>query len=199
MSANIQSLRTAIRRITRIVRALKSYSHLDQAKVTLSDVHEGIENTLVILSHELKYGINVTRKYAELPQLPVYVDELNQVWTNLIHNSVQALGGRGEIVIETRLDGDSVAVSVIDNGPGIPAGIRDRVFEPFFTTKAKGEGTGIGLGIVRQIVEKHGGRIEVDSRPGHTRFTVRLPVAGPPQAGPGASEQRAPDAVAAGG
>jgi two-component system, NtrC family, sensor kinase len=176
---NTHAIRTAIRRITRIVGALKGYSHLDQAKVTPSDIHEGIENTLVILHSELKYGITVTRKYAELPSVPVYVDELNQVWTNLIHNAVQALGGRGEIVIETRLEGPHVAVSVEDNGPGIPSDVMPRIFEPFFTTKAKGEGTGLGLGIVKQIVNKHGGTIDVSSKPGCTRFTVCLPVAGP--------------------
>src|SRR5581483_11547714 len=176
---NTHSIKTAIRRITRIVGALKGYSHLDQAKVTPADIHEGIENTLIILHSELKYGINVTRKYAELPAVPVYVDELNQVWTNLIHNAVQALGGRGEIVIETRVEGSDVCISVEDNGPGIPADIMPRIFEPFFTTKAKGEGTGLGLGIVKQIIDKHGGRIEVNSRPGATRFTVRLPVDGP--------------------
>jgi signal transduction histidine kinase len=180
---NTHSIRTAIRRITRIVGALKGYSHLDQAKVTPSDLHEGIENTLVILHSELKYGITVTRKYAELPSVPVYVDELNQVWTNLIHNAVQALGGRGEIVIETRLVGPHVEVSIQDNGPGIPADVMPRIFEPFFTTKAKGEGTGLGLGIVKQIVDKHSGKIEVSSNPGCTRFTVSLPVSGP-QVGP---------------
>jgi signal transduction histidine kinase len=177
---NTHAIRTAIRRITRIVGALKGYSHLDQAKVTPADIHEGIENTLVILHSELKYGITVTRKYAELPVVPVYVDELNQVWTNLIHNAVQALGGRGEILIETKLEGPMVAVSVQDNGPGIPSDVMPRIFEPFFTTKAKGEGTGLGLGIVKQIIDKHGGRIDVASKPGETRFTILLPVAGPP-------------------
>ncbi len=112
--------------------------------------------------------------------MPVYVDELNQVWTNLIHNAVQAVGGNGDILIETRLQGTEIDVIVEDNGPGIPPEVMPRIFEPFFTTKAKGEGTGLGLGIVRQIVEKHGGRIDVESRPGCTRFTVRLPVSGPP-------------------
>jgi signal transduction histidine kinase len=152
--------------------------------VESADVHEGIENTLVILHHELKYGIVVVRRYGQLPKIPVYVDELNQVWTNLIHNGVQALGGKGEIVIETTAPGvgeDTVAIRVIDNGPGISADILPRIFEPFFTTKAKGEGTGLGLGIVKKIVEKHGGKVEVESAPGRTCFTVRLPVSGPRQ------------------
>jgi signal transduction histidine kinase len=183
---NTHAIRTAIRRITRIVGALKGYSHLDQAKVSATDLHEGIENTLVILHSELKYGINVTRDYAELPAVPVYVDELNQVWTNLIHNAVQALGGKGDILIETRVadekEGASVAVTVQDNGPGILPDVMPRIFEPFFTTKPKGEGTGLGLGIVKQIVDKHGGKIDVTSKPGCTRFTVRLPIAGPERA-----------------
>ncbi|HWE27095.1 MAG TPA: ATP-binding protein, partial [Polyangia bacterium] len=179
---NTHAIRTAIRRITRIVGALKGYSHLDQAKVSATDLHEGIENTLVILHSELKYGINVTRDYTELPAVPVYVDELNQVWTNLIHNAVQALGGRGDLLIETRVDGANVAVTVQDNGPGIPSEVMPHIFEPFFTTKPKGEGTGLGLGIVKQIVDKHGGKIDVTSAPGLTRFTVRIPVVGPPRA-----------------
>jgi signal transduction histidine kinase len=178
---SIHAIGTAIRRITRIVGGLKSYSHLDQAKAAPADIHEGIENTLVILHHELSRGINVKRNYAELPSVPIYVDELNQVWTNLIHNAVQALGGDGEIGIESRLDEPWVEVTVEDNGPGIAPEIAERIFEPFFTTKTRGEGTGLGLGIVKQIVEKHGGRIDVVSRPGCTRFTVRLPVAGPPR------------------
>ena len=180
---NTQAIRTAIRRITRIVGALKSYSHLDQAKVTVSDIHEGIENTLIILQHEMKYGIVVTKKFGELPQVPIYVDELNQVWTNILLNAIQALRGKGEIVIESELLGEEVMVSIIDNGPGIPPEIMDRIFDPFFTTKPKGEGTGLGLGITKQIVEKHGGRIAVASRAGATRFMVYLPVSGPSQAG----------------
>lgn len=178
---NTHAIRTAIRRITRIVGALKGYSHLDQAKVSAADLHEGIENTLVILHSELKYGITVTRDYAELPAVPVYVDELNQVWTNLIHNAVQALGGKGEIVIQTRVVDAFVQITVQDNGPGIASDVMPRIFEPFFTTKPKGEGTGLGLGIVKQIVEKHGGKIDVTSRPGCTRFTICLPIAGPPR------------------
>jgi two-component system NtrC family sensor kinase len=189
---NTHAIRTAIRRITRIVGALKGYSHLDQAKVSATDLHEGIENTLVILHSELKYGITVTRDYAEIPAVPVYVDELNQVWTNLIHNAVQALGGKGEIVIETRVDGTSVAVTVQDNGPGIPSDVMPRIFEPFFTTKPKGEGTGLGLGIVKQIVDKHGGKIDVTSHAGCTRFTVRIPTGGPPKVEVQAVSKRAP-------
>ncbi len=180
LSRNTHSIRTAIRRITRIVGALKGYSHLDQAAVAPADIHEGIENTLVILHAELKYGIDVTRRFGELPPVPVYVDELNQVWTNLIHNAAQALSGQGEIIIETRVEGDEVVVVIEDNGPGIPEDVMPKIFAPFFTTKPKGEGTGLGLGIVRQIIDKHGGKIDVRSQPGSTVFSVRLPIAGPP-------------------
>ena len=180
LSRNTHAIRHAIRRITRIVGALKGYSHLDQAEVAPADLHDGMENTLVMLHAELKYGVNVVRRYGQLPAVRVYVDELNQVWTNLIHNAVQALGGTGEITIETKVDGDDVVIAVADDGPGIPEAVMPKIFEPFFTTKPKGEGTGLGLGIVRQIIDKHGGTISVESRPGQTRFIVRLPVAGPP-------------------
>jgi signal transduction histidine kinase/HAMP domain-containing protein len=178
---NSQAIKTAIRAITQIVRALKSYSHLDQeAAPSPIDIHEGIENTLVILNNQVKYGIIVNRRYAaDLPAVPVYVDELNQVWTNLLHNAVQALGGKGEITIETAREAGNAAVRIIDNGPGIPPEVMPRIFEPFFTTKPKGEGSGLGLGIVRRIVQKHGGSIEVASEPGRTCFTVKLPLDGP--------------------
>src|SRR5262249_47140405 len=179
---NAASIQGAIKQIQRIVGALKSYSHLDQAKIEPSDLHEGIENTLTLLHHELKYGIQIVRRFGHLPKIPVYVDELNQVWTNLIHNAVQALGGKGEVVLETEVaEAEGVAkVRVIDNGPGIPKEIMGRIFEPFFTTKTKGEGTGLGLGIVSQILAKHGGRVDVSSEPGKTCFTVVLPLSGPP-------------------
>jgi signal transduction histidine kinase len=179
---NAASIQGAIKQIQRIVGALKSYSHLDQAKIEPSDLHEGIESTLTLLHHELKYGIQIVRRFAHLPKIPVYVDELNQVWTNLIHNAVQALGGKGEVALETEVvEAEAVAkVRVIDNGPGIPKEILGRIFEPFFTTKSKGEGTGLGLGIVSQILAKHGGRVDVSSAPGRTCFTVVLPLSGPP-------------------
>ena len=156
----------------------------------------GIEDTLVILSHQLKYGengVNVKRSFGSLPPITAYVGELNQVWTNLIHNAIQAMDGRGEILIETkRARTASVEVAIQDTGPGIPADVAPRIFEPFFTTKAKGEGTGLGLSICARIVEKHGGTIRVESQPGRTRFEVRLPVEGPGRAAPdGAATARA--------
>jgi signal transduction histidine kinase len=177
---NAHVIQAAIRRIQRIVGALKTYSHLDQqATSSQTDLHEGIEITLALLDYALR-DIIVARHFGELPLVPAFVDELNQVWTNLIQNAVQALKGRGGIAIETELHGPGVVVRIIDDGPGIPAEVMPRIFEPFFTTKPKGEGTGLGLGIVRQIVEKHGGTVRCESVPGRTAFEVWLPIAGPP-------------------
>ncbi len=168
---------SAIRRIQRIVGGLRSYSHLDQAASRVeADIHEGIESTLVLFDHLLARGIRLTRNYAVLPRVPIFVDELNQVWTNLIHNAVQALDGQGAITIETERSSEGVAVRIIDDGPGIPPDVMPRIFEPFYTTKKKGEGSGLGLGIVRQIVDKHGGRVAAESSPGRTCFEVWLPA-----------------------
>ena len=169
------TVRHAVAQIQRIVGALKSYSHLDQQAIrTDADLHEGLETTLVLLHHVLR-DIVVERRYGALPRVPIYVDELNQVWTNLIANAQQALAGKGTIAIETAVDGDAVVVRVIDDGPGVAEEAMPRIFEPFFTTKPKGEGTGLGLGIARQIVAKHGGQMTCTSVPGRTCFEVRLP------------------------
>jgi signal transduction histidine kinase len=175
----------AIRRIQRIVGGLKSYSHLDQdASPRDADLHEGIEETLELLDPLLARGIRIHRRYGPIPRVPVYVDELNQVWTNLIHNAVQALDGQGEIAIETQAIDGGVAVRVIDNGPGIPEDVVPRMFDPLYTTKPRGEGSGLGLSIVRRILERHGGRIEVESQPGRTAFDVWLPLARGSEAAP---------------
>jgi two-component system NtrC family sensor kinase len=176
------TVRHAVASIQRIVGALKSYSHLDHQAVRIeTDLHEGLETTLALLHHALR-DIVVERRFGVLPRVPVYVDELNQVWTNLIQNAQQALTSRvgtdGKITIETAVEGDWVVVRVTDNGPGVPGEVLPRIFEPFFTTKRKGEGTGLGLGIARQIVHKHGGAMRCESQPGRTRFEVRLPIAG---------------------
>jgi signal transduction histidine kinase len=189
-------VRHAIASIQRIVGALKSYSHLDQQAVrTDADVHDGLETTLALLHHALR-DIVVERRYGKLPRIPVFVDELNQVWTNLIQNAQQAVASRsagGKITIATALEDSWVVVRVTDNGPGVPADVLPRIFEPFFTTKPKGQGTGLGLGIARQIVDKHGGTMRCESRTAGahptdehgaiapdtsgTTFEVRLPVA----------------------
>ena len=164
-------------RMSEIVRSVKAYSYLDQGPVQRIDVHQGLENTLVILRHKMKAGINVKREYApDLPEIEAHGGELNQVWTNILDNAVDAMSGKGEIIIRTRREGEMVIVEIQDNGPGVPAEIQKRVFEPFFTTKPPGLGTGLGLHIAYTVVNNHGGRLSVTSEPGKTCFQVTLPV-----------------------
>lgn len=165
-------------RISEIVGALKSYSYLGEAPVQWVDVHEGLDNTLVILRNKLKAGITVHRDYgADVPKVPAYGSELNQVWTNLLDNATDAMGGKGRITIRTRRQDGWTVVEIEDDGPGIPEAIQSRIFDPFFTTKAPGRGTGLGLSTSYGIVtDKHKGEMRMESRPGFTRFTVRLPV-----------------------
>ena len=178
-------LQQSTTRISELVKAVKAYSYMDQPAMQEVDIHEGIESTLTILGHKLK-GLNVVRVFArDLPKIMAYGGELNQVWTNLIDNAVGALKGAGQITIRTRVDGDHVVVEIADDGGGIPPEIRNRIFEPFFTTKGVGTGTGLGLVITQRIVEeRHGGEIEFESRPGDTRFKVRLPIRGPSHPNP---------------
>ena len=141
------------------------------------DVHGGIESTLVMLKHRLRNGVNVVREYDRtLPKICAHGSELNQVWTNLIENAVDAMEGKGELRIRTSSQNTSIVVEVADTGPGIPPAIRDRIFEPFFTTKGVGHGTGLGLDVVYRVVQKHGGDVTVESKPGDTRIQVRLPI-----------------------
>jgi signal transduction histidine kinase len=168
-------VRVSAGRISELVGAMKEYTYMDRGTPLEVDVVSGLENTLTILGHKLK-RVSVGREYAEeLPKVPGHGGELNQVWTNLIDNAADAVDGRGRITIKAFEDGDRVAVEVSDDGPGIPREARARVFEPFFTTKEIGSGAGLGLDIVRRVVAGHGGDISVDSKPGETRFTVRLP------------------------
>jgi signal transduction histidine kinase len=163
--------------IASIVKALKSYVYLDQAPVQEVDVHEGLENTLIILRHKLKAGIAVRKDFdPALPRIEAHGGELNQVWTNLIDNAAYSLRAQGEIVLRTRRDGDWIVVEVQDNGPGIPEQLQSKVFALFFTTKPLGQGTGQGLNISYNIVRRHGGSIDFRSKPGSTVFTVRLPL-----------------------
>ena len=165
-------------RVAEIVTAMRSYTYLDQAPVQNVNVHEGLDNTLIILTNKLKVGVTVRREYADgLPNIEAYGSELNQIWTNLIDNAIYAMDGRGEITLRTYQRDERVVIEVEDNGSGIPAEIQGRIFDPFFTTKAPGDGTGLGLNTTFNIVQKHRGRIEVESQPGRTRFTVELPLA----------------------
>ena len=163
-------------RISELVGAIKEYTFMDQAPVQDIDLHKGLESTLVILGYKLKQGVRVVRDYdRSLPRINAYGSELNQVWTNLIDNAIDAMHGKGELRIHTARETDNVLVEITDNGLGIPAEIKSRVFEPFFTTKGVGEGTGLGLDTAYRIVHKHHGDIRFDSAPGTTRFQIRLP------------------------
>ena len=167
--------------IADVVGAVKTYSHLDLAPIQETDVHATLENTLVILRHALRPGIEIVREYAkDLPRIEAYVGELNQVWTNVIDNAIDAMNGHGKLVLRTRSREHEVIVEIIDSGPGIDPEIRPRIFEPFFTTKPPGSGTGLGLHLVYNIVvERHHGQIQVRSQPGETCFEIRLPVHAP--------------------
>jgi signal transduction histidine kinase len=154
---------------------MKEYTYLDREAPLEVQVVSGLENTLTILGHKLK-GITVQREYEDnLPTVPGRGGELNQVWTNLLDNAADAVDGHGTITIRAFQDGDFVVVEIADDGPGIARDARGRVFDPFFTTKEVGAGTGLGLDIVRRVVAGHGGDVSVDSKPGQTRFMVRLP------------------------
>ena len=175
--ALLDEVSASAERISEIVKAVKSYSYLDQAPIQQVDVHEGLENTLVILRHKTKEGIRIKREYApDLPHIEAHGSELNQVWTNIIDNAIDAMEGSGELTLRTYSKDGKVVVEIEDTGQGIPPEIQRRIFEPFFTTKPPGIGTGLGLHIAYTIVNNHNGQINVVSRPGMTRFQVSLPV-----------------------
>jgi signal transduction histidine kinase len=167
----------SVTRISSLVAAAKRYSNMDRAPHERVDIHAGLKSTLVMLASKLE-GIKVVKDFDHsLPKVPVYAGELNQVWTNLIDNAVQAMEGHGTLTLRTSMDGDRVRVEIGDTGPGVPEKLRQRIFEPFFTTKPVGQGTGLGLDIsYRIVVGRHGGDLTVESRPGDTRFIVRLPL-----------------------
>jgi signal transduction histidine kinase len=169
------------RRIAALVAAVRSYSQLDRASIQVVDVTDGLDSTLTMLAHKLHGGVDVVRRYGgDVPRIEAYAGELNQVWTNVIDNAVDAMGDAGTLTVTTRADGDHVVVEIGDTGPGMPPSVAARAFEPFFTTKDVGRGTGLGLDIARRIVEeRHGGAIGIDSRPGRTVLRVRLPVRHP--------------------
>jgi signal transduction histidine kinase len=173
----LYDIQNTTERISQIVRAMKSYTYLDQAPLLEVDIHEGLENTLVIMEHKLKQGVTVKREYSpNLPRIEAYASELNQVWTNIIDNAIDAMDGKGEIILRTYEESDQVVVEIIDNGPGIPEEIQSRIFEPFFTTKPPGQGTGLGLHVTHDIIaNRHHGLLLVESKPGQTKFKVILP------------------------
>jgi len=165
-------------RIAEIVKAMKAYVYLDQAPVQRVDIHEGLDNTLVLLRSKLRPGIVVQRQYAEaLPRIQGYGSELNQAWTNIIDNAIDAMQGQGRLILRTYAESGQVVVEIEDSGPGIPAAIQYKIFDPFFTTKPVGQGAGLGLYISFSIiVDKHRGDLSVDSQAGRTRFVAKLPI-----------------------
>jgi signal transduction histidine kinase len=172
-------LRESTARMTSLVKAVKTYAYMDRGELVEVDLHEGLETTLAVLGHKLKHTtIKVQREYDKaLPKATVHGSELNQVWTNLLDNAIDALGDSGTITVRTRHDGDCAEITVADDGPGIPDDVRDRLFDPFFTTKDVGSGTGLGLATARRIVvDRHDGSLTLASQPGATAFKVRLPL-----------------------
>jgi signal transduction histidine kinase len=167
----------SVTRISTLVGAAKQYSQIDRAPYQVVDLRELLKSTLVMMSSKLQ-GITVVKDFdPELPPIPAYAAELNQVWTNIIDNAIGSMGGSGTLTLSTKRDGADAVVEIGDTGPGIPPEIRNRIFEPFFTTKPIGEGTGLGLDISwRIVVKKHHGDLRVDSKPGDTRFKIVLPI-----------------------
>ena len=173
----LHQIESSTSRISELVGAIKEYTFMDQSPVQNVDIVKTLETTLTILNHKLKRGVTVQRDYQKIPLLVnSFGSELNQIWTNIIDNAIDAMGGKGELRVRTYREDDCVVVEIGDNGPGISPVVRPHIFEPFFTTKAVGQGTGLGLDTVQRIVRKHRGNIQVHSKPGDTRFQVRLPL-----------------------
>ena len=173
----LSELKESTRRISELIAAVRSYTQMDRASLQRIDVTDGLDSTLVMLGHRLR-GVTVVRDYGtEVPMIDSYAGELNQVWTNLIDNAIDAMGGTGTLRVTTRVEDGAVVVEIGDTGPGMPPEVAARAFEAFFTTKDVGQGTGLGLDIARRIVvERHGGTITIDSQPGETTLRVRLPI-----------------------
>lgn len=177
LQKSADTITTSAKRAGKIVFALKTYAHYDcHEEKQKADVIETIETILTLYHNLLKHGVEIIRNYIKVPEILCYPDELSQVWTNLIHNALQAMEHKGTLIIEVKPQGNYAMVSVIDNGKGIPEAIMPKIFEPFFTTKKAGEGSGLGLHIIKKIIDKHEGRIEVSSQVGKTTFTVYLPM-----------------------
>jgi signal transduction histidine kinase len=189
IQGNSQNIQKAVERASKIVFALKSYARFDHSgEKQLVPLVEGIETVLELYRSQLKHGIEVVRRYETIPEFWGYPDELVQVWTNLTHNAIQAMNGKGILEIVATVQHDRVVVQMIDSGSGIPQDIQSKIFTPFFTTKPQGEGSGLGLSISQTIIEKHAGHIEVSSQPGQTVFTIYIPLN---------SGQTAPSSIAA--
>ena len=177
----LSEMKESTGRVSGLIGSVRSYTQVDRATVQLVDITEGIESTLVMLKHKMPAGVTVEREYApDAPRIETYPGDLNQVWTNLIDNAIDAMDGEGVLRIATRVEADAMVVEVGDTGPGMPAEVQARAFEPFFTTKEVGKGTGLGLDMCRSIVvDRHHGEITIDSVPGRTVVAVRLPLQQP--------------------
>ncbi|MGL5877720.1 MAG: PAS domain-containing sensor histidine kinase, partial [Xenococcaceae cyanobacterium] len=174
---NSQNIKLAVERAAKIVFALKSYARQDFSESMVSaSIADSIETVLTIYHNQIKQGINLVKTYEEVPSILCYPEELTQVWTNLIHNAMQAMNYKGKLAIALSQRDRHIVVEITDSGAGIPPEIQEKIFQPFFTTKPAGEGSGLGLDIVRKIVEKHQGKIELESQPGLTKFSVWLPI-----------------------
>ncbi len=187
-------IKLSAERVSKIVKSLKSFMHFEEKEEkVLSDISEGMETVLIILHNKIKYGIEVIKNYNDIPKIYCYPDELNQIWTNLIHNAIQAMGDTGKLQIDTEriikmpsnpdidkrnpdYKGEYVSISIQDNGHGISPEIKQKIFQAFFTTKPAGEGSGLGLHIIGKILEKHQGALFLESNPGSTKFSVVLPI-----------------------
>jgi len=174
----IDIINKSAKSISGLVGVVKSYSFMDRAELQYVDIHQGIEDTIKLLGHKLKEGVTISRDYdSNIPPIEVHGSELNQVWTNLIDNAIDAMNGKGTIIIRTSHHQELVRVEIEDNGPGIPETIRTKIFDPFFTTKEVGKGTGLGLDIVQRIINNRcNGKIDLESKPGKTIFRIQLPL-----------------------
>jgi signal transduction histidine kinase len=177
----MSEIEEATERISALVGAAKQYSQMDRSGHQNADIHAGLDSTLIMLGRKIPEGVKVVKKYdKDLPPVPMFAAELNQVWTNLIDNAIQAMDGKGILTVRTSRDGGFALVEIGDTGPGVPRELTTKIFEPFFTTKAVGKGTGLGLDISWRIVaNRHGGDLRVVSKPGDTRFQARLPLVAP--------------------
>jgi signal transduction histidine kinase len=180
LQENTDTITIATDRAFKIAFALKTYAHSNNHsdEMVESDIIKGIETTLTLYQNQWRHNVEVVRQYEALPAIFCYPSELNQVWTNLIHNALQAMNYKGILIINSRKQNGQVVISITDTGTGIPNEIKEKIFDPFFTTKPAGEGSGLGLDIVKKIVDKHQGSIEVESQSGKTTFRVTLPIRG---------------------
>ncbi|MBR8832042.1 MAG: Sensor histidine kinase RcsC [Chroococcopsis gigantea SAG 12.99] len=177
LQSSSETILTATERASKVVFALRSYARYESGgQLVRSNIAEGIETILTLYHNQLKQGVEVIRNYEDIPPIDCYPDELNQVWTNLISNALAAMENKGILTIKSKKVASEIVVSIEDNGSGIPVDVQPKIFDPFFTTKASGEGSGLGLDIVKKIVDKHGGKIAVTSVPNNTIFTVTLPI-----------------------